>query len=105
MGLWVFVDIQSDQPSDQISQIIASMKPVDVIYNRRLTVLLILLTAFVGLLVIRPDLIILAEGRIRRIFTSTHHADFSEVTVIANPTMIQSGGSFSIGTPVLGGGG
>jgi hypothetical protein len=103
--LRVFADIQSDQPSDQISQIIASMKPVDVIYNRRLTVMLILLTAFVGLLVIRPDLIILAEGRVRRIFTSTHHSDFSEVAVIANPPVIQSGGSFSIGTPVFGGGG
>jgi hypothetical protein len=81
------------------------MKPVHVINNYRRSISLILLTVFVGLLVIRPDLIILAEGRLRRILYVDHNSGSTEVASIVTLPTMQSGGPFSVGAPSFGGGG
>jgi hypothetical protein len=83
----------------------SSMKPVDVRKNQIRSILFIVLTALVGSLVIRTDLIILAEEALRRVFSVVHHLESPEVATIATVPTIQSGGSFSVGTPVFGGGG
>jgi len=81
------------------------MKPVDVRKNQIRSILFIVLTALVGTLVILPDLIILAEEAFRRVFSVAHHMDSPEVATIATLPTIQAGGTFSVGTPVFGGGG
>ena len=80
------------------------MKPVDVRNNQLRSIALVALTVIAGLSAVRADLIVLAINRVRGIISVASLMGPAEVASTATPLTIQSGGTFSLGTPVFGGG-